>query len=444
MATPADIAIYGGAAGSGKSFAITLDVLRHVHRKGFGAIVFRREFRRLVGSGSVWEEMQGIYPLLPEPPKSNKGDLSWRFPSGALVELSNLQYEADKFSHQSKQYAGVYFDELTEFSEGQFWFLISRLRTTIGIRPYVRATCNPDPDSFVRRLIDWWIGPDGFPIRERSCVLRWFVRDGDDLVWFDTEHEARAAYPKRNPMSLTFIAASLADNPKGDPLYRDKLEALPRVERERFLAGNWDVRPAAGEVFRRSWFGASPAGYERNVIARVRAWDLAATEPHAGNPDPDWTVGARIARLRDGSYVIEHVERMRGTPAAVQAAMARLASTDPRGTEVVIPQDPGQAGKDQASRISRELGAAGYRCRVVRISGDKLSYAHAWSSHAENGHVSIVPGPWVEAMLGELESFPAPRGHDDQVDALSTGFHVLLQASARPLTLSPASAGYET
>ena len=56
-----------------------------------------------------------------------------------------------------------------------------------GVPGYIRATCNPDADSWVRSLIDWWIDPDtGFPIKERSGVLRWFVRDGDSLHWADT------------------------------------------------------------------------------------------------------------------------------------------------------------------------------------------------------------------------------------------------------------------
>lgn len=442
LATSADIAIYGGSAGAGKSFAVTMDILRHAYRKGFAGVVFRREHKRLIGGGSIWEEMAGIYPLLPSPATPKLDPLQWRFPDGGLIELHHMQYEADKHAHQGKQYAAIYFDELTEFTEGQFWYLLSRLRTTCGIRPYVRATCNPDPDSFVRRLIAWWIGADGLPIRERSGALRWLIRSGDDLLWYDSEDDARTAHPGRNPLSLTFIAATLADNPKGDPTYRDKLEALPRVDRERLLGGNWDVRAASGEVFRRGWFGAAGPVLDRDVAQRIRAWDLAATEPHAGNPDPDWTVGARIARLRDGSTVIEHVERFRGTPAAVQARIAAIASTDPRGTICAIPQDPGQAGKDQASRMVRDLGGKGVRVQVVRIGSDKVTYAHAWSALAEHGHVSVTPGPWVDPMLVELEAFPG-RGHDDQVDALSLAFHVSGRAGRPALDGSRLTVGYD-
>jgi hypothetical protein len=154
---------------------------------------------------------------------------------------------------------------LTHFSERQFWYLTSRSRSTCGVRPYVRATCNPDPDSFVRRLIDWWIGEDGLAIQERSGVLRWFVRDGDDLVWGDSSEELSARFPQVDadgnriylPKSLTFVPASHDDNTAllaADPGYRATLMALPLVDRSRLLGGNWNVRDAAGSYFRRQWF----------------------------------------------------------------------------------------------------------------------------------------------------------------------------------------------
>jgi len=60
------------------------------------------------------------------------------------------------------------------------------------------------------------------------------------------------------------------------------------LERERLLAGNWKIRPAAGLYFKREWCAVVdqvPADLEV-----VRYWDLAATEKTELN-DPDWTVG---------------------------------------------------------------------------------------------------------------------------------------------------------
>lgn len=422
LSTPADVAIYGGAAGAGKSFALALEALRHIHRRGVGVVIFRRELTRLQGAGSIWETQEGIYPALGMVSKQSPV-MEWRHPqSGSTIELRHLQHESDKHAHQGKQYTCILFDEVTEFTESQFWYMLSRLRTTSGVRPYVRGTCNPDPDSFIRRLIDWWIGPDGLPIRERSGVLRWFVRDGDDLLWYDSEAEAREAHPGRAPLSLTFIAASLADNPKGDPTYRDKLEALPRVDRERLLGGNWNIRPAAGLYFKRSMFDVLELPLrESDVRRRIRAWDKAATRPSTSNPDPDWTRGVRIAELVRGGYVIEHVEGLRGSPGEVEATMRTIAEQDGPMCEVALWQDPGQAGVADVDRMREVL--KGFRVSVVRASQNKLAYAGIWQSQAEGRRISIVRGPWVESLLAELESFPDGK-HDDQVDGCSLAFQL--------------------
>jgi predicted phage terminase large subunit-like protein len=426
LATRADVAFYGGAAGAGKSYAITLDVLRHAHRKGFGAIVLRREATRLTGSGSLWEEMHGVYPNVRGLTATSRESpaLEWRFNGASLVELRHLQHEKDVHAHQGKQYAGIYFDEVTEFTGSQFWYMLSRLRTTCGIRPYVRGTCNPDPDSFVKGMIEWWLDDVGFPIPERSGVLRWFIRDGDDLVWFDSEAEAREKYPSRNPLSFTFIAASLADNPRGDPTYRDKLEALPRVERERLLGGNWNIRPAAGLYFPRRCFEV----VERvpgPVTMTVRAWDKAATRPHPGNPDPDWTRGAKVSRLRDGRFVVEHVEGLRGSPGEVEQAILAIAAQDGPSVPVVVWQDPGQAGVVDRDATLRAL--SGFQVRSIRASRDKLAYAGVWAPHVEAGRVLLVRGAWTDAFLAEAESFPEGK-HDDAVDAVSLAFQALTES----------------
>ena len=55
---------------------------------------------------------------------------------------------------------------------------------------------------------------------------------------------------------MAFIPAKLTDNKAlmaADPGYRANLLALPPVERERLLYGNWKIRPAAGLLFNRAW-----------------------------------------------------------------------------------------------------------------------------------------------------------------------------------------------
>ncbi|MCB9658665.1 MAG: hypothetical protein H6726_13530 [Sandaracinaceae bacterium] len=105
--------------------------------------------------------------------RSSTPVLKWRFACGgggsSLIDFLHLQLEKHKLDHQGKQYAAIFFDELTHFTRGQFWYLVSRLYSTCGVRPFLRATCNPDPDSFVRKLIDWWPRGLVIPSAPGSC-----------------------------------------------------------------------------------------------------------------------------------------------------------------------------------------------------------------------------------------------------------------------------------
>lgn len=250
LASSARIVIYGGAAGGGKSFGLLLDAVRWHQIPSYTAMLFRREGVQHMRPGGLWMESQKVFHLLGGRPNATSRTWTWRHEGGdAVVQFGHLEHEKDKLTHQGAQYAFIGFDELTHFEESQFFYLLTRNRSTCGVTPHVRATTNPDPDSWVRRFIDWWIGPDGLPMPERSGVVRWFARAEDDsLVWRDTPDELLAELgPEVMPISATFIPASLADNPeleRTDPGYRANLMASTRAEREALLGGNWNVRRA--------------------------------------------------------------------------------------------------------------------------------------------------------------------------------------------------------
>jgi hypothetical protein len=374
LATEADIAIMGGAAGGGKSWALCFEAMRNASVKGYAAAFFRRTTQQLTGGGSVWEESEKLFPLLGGIARAHR--LDWHFPSGATVEFCHLQHEKDKHNHQSKQYALICFDELVQFTSGQFWYLVSRNRSTCGVRPYIRAATNPDPDSFVlHELLWWWIDEQtGFYIPERAGVIRWFVRDGDKLYWADTAEELSKQFPDNRPTSLTFIPAKLQDNPalmEADPGYLAKLMALPMVDRERLLGGNWKIRAKAGNVFRRDWFevvDASPT----DVVDRVRSWDRAGTKPKPGT-DPDATAGVKMSKAKDGTIYVEHVTTMRETPGNVDRAMLNLAKSDGKLCKVGLWQDPGAAGKAEIEHLTKML--QGFTTRPIKAAQSKLQYA---------------------------------------------------------------------
>lgn len=277
LASKADIAFLGGGAGGGKSYALLLEPLRHHNNELFRGVIFRRESPQITNPGGLWDESGKLYSLLSAEPKMTT--LEWRFPHGAVMKFAHMQYDSDVFSWQGSQFAYLGFDEVTHFSASQFWYIISRLRSDSQVSGYVRATCNPDPDSFVAKLLEWWIGEDGFPILDRSGVLRWFIRDGDDLIWSNSKEELISEYgPQQMPKSLTFIPSLLADNKilmERDPGYLSNLLALPLVDRARLLGGNWKIRPAAGLYFKRSYFEVIEESVLPTNRRTVRYWDRA-------------------------------------------------------------------------------------------------------------------------------------------------------------------------
>ena len=138
------------------------------------------------------------------------------------------------------------------------------------------------------------------------------------------------------------------------------------VERERLLHGNWKIRPAAGLYFRRS-DATIIRTRPTNIVSLVRKWDLAATEPAETNPDPDWTAGVLMAKLTSGRYAILDVIRVRVRANKVRELVKRTAENDGKAVRVGISQDPGQAGKEQATSYAAML--AGYTVVIVNESG---------------------------------------------------------------------------
>lgn len=443
LASSADIAIYGGAAGGGKSWALLMEPLRHVANPQFAAVLFRRNMTNIVNPGGLWDAAMALYSRYPAATPRMSLPMRWQFPSGARVTFAHLEAEATVLSWQGAEIPLIGFDEMTHFSKAQFFYMLSRNRSTCGVRPYIRATCNPDADSWVADFIAWWIEPNtGLPIPERSGVIRYFVRDDDRIVWADRAEDLPAQMTPDGqivaPKSATFVAAKLTDNAAlmaADPGYYANLLSLPTVERERLLAGNWKIRPKAGMYFQRQWCGdlldpdEIPAG-----LRATRYWDLAATSKTEDN-DPDWTIGVKMARDDAGRFYVLDVRRLREDPYGVEQAIRSTASADGKGVEVGLPRDPAAAGKMQADYFVRQF--AGYMVRAEPETGDKVTRFGPVSSQTRAGNIRVTRGPWNEAFFNSLEGFPEAT-HDDDADALAGAFRMLTEAPA-PVVVTDAT-----
>lgn len=435
MASSADIVIYGGAAGGGKTYALLLEMLRHKDIKNFGAVIFRKNFTQITAEGGLWDSSVKLYTQVPDAEQRKSPKLHWKFKGGKLT-FAHLDREEDLQAWQGTEIAYLGFDELTHFSRHQFLYMLSRNRSTCGVKPYVRATCNPDSDSWVADFVSWWINQDtGYPIRERSGVVRYMCVINDVIYWGDTPEDL-ASNHGINPeecKSVTFIASKLEDNKilmKSDPSYLSNLKAMTEVDMERLLYGNWKIKAQAGRYFKRTQIPID-GYYEKipdDVVYWCRAWDLAATDEDE-NGDADYTAGVLIGIRKNNRYIVADVINKQVKAGDVEKLIRMTAISDRKkygfSYRVRIPQDPGGAGKIVAKQYLN--GLSGFDVKAEPVSGSKELRATPFAAQWQNGFVDVLIAEWNEMYFSQLESFPESK-HDDMVDASSDAFNELTES----------------
>lgn len=205
-------ALYGGAAGGGKSDALLMAALQYVHIPYYNALILRKSYSDLSLPGAI---MDRSHAWLRGTDATWAGlDRQWRFPSGAKIQFGYLDNENDKFRYQSANFHYIAFDELTQFPESRYSYLLSRCRRnaneTVPLR--IRSASNPGGVGH-----DW--------------VWRRFVSS-------DAAH------------GRIFVPAGLGDNPHLDQAsYRKALESLDSVTRRQLLDGEW-IQDTSGLVYR--------------------------------------------------------------------------------------------------------------------------------------------------------------------------------------------------
>lgn len=370
-------ALYGGAAGGGKSVAMLACALKYAHLPGYSAIVLRRNFGDLFAPKAIGalakDWLRGIATF-------NVQEKTFHFPWGATLQFAYLDKERALDGYQGAAYHFVGFDELTQHVEEHFLYLHSRCRrSTEGqqadIPLRVRATANPGG-----RGHDW--------------VKKRFIDEAQDRVFFP---------------------AKLKDNPSIDyDEYVRSLSNLHPLEQDRLLRGDWEAQPSGG-FFERGWFRFCEPEEVPPRIRWTRRWDMAATEVAPGK-DPDWTAGAKVGQV-DGVWYIADVRRARKKPADVEEFVAATADEDGRAVRVRMEQEPGSAGVTVIDTYRRRV-LVGYDFDGVRSTGDKITRAAPVASAAKAGNAVLVRGPWNGWWLDEACAFPH-GSHDDGVDAVS-------------------------
>ena len=231
MKRPEFEALYGGAAGGGKSDAMVIEALRQVHIPYYKGILFRKTYPELV---ELIDKSQTYYPAVFPKARYNGSSHTWRFPSGARIRFGAMQHPKDRTKYQGQAYDFVGFDELTHFTFEEYMYLFSRCRPNgPGTRCYIRATANPGGVGH-----GW--------VKER------FISAGPPLktIWSEVEWRDPDGKTHKAKQSRIFVPSTVFDNQellRNDPDYVSRLAAMPEAEKRALLYGDWDS--FSGQVF---------------------------------------------------------------------------------------------------------------------------------------------------------------------------------------------------
>jgi len=382
-------ALFGGAAGGGKSSALLMSALQYVDVPGYSAILFRRTFADLALPGALMDRFRDWVAGEPEI-HWNSNSYVATFPSGARISFGYLNNKDDYLRYKGAEFQFIGMDEVTEIRESDYRYLFSRLRrpssgplSRVPLR--MRAASNPAPN---------WV-------RQR------FIVEGKSK-------------------GRVFVPSMLTDNPGVDAdSYRQALSALSPVERQQLEFGDWWAT-TLGSMFDRESFVQLESDDKPVLTSNSRAvrfWDLAATEPSPSNPDPDWTVGTLMIFDQGIAYVLD-VQRARVKGEKVEQLIANTAAADGHDVAIRMEQEPGSAGKALCDQYARYV-VPGFDFQGIRSTGDKVTRARPFAAAVANGNVRVIPGPWYGDWLDELTSFPEAAPHDDQVDSAVGAFTYL-------------------
>ena len=382
-------ALFGGAAGGGKSSALLMSAMQYVDVPNYSAILFRRTYADLALPGALMDRFRS-WSAGVEEIHWNANSYVATFPSGARISFGYLNNTNDYLRYKGSEFQFIGMDEVTEIRESDYRYMFSRLRrpasgplSQVPLR--MRSASNPAPN---------WV-------RQR------FIVEGQST-------------------GRIFVPSKLTDNPGIDAdSYRQALQELDPVERRRLEEGDW-WSTTLGSLFDRTDFEIIDHTEVPQVTSAARAvrfWDLAATEPHSGNMNPDWTVGTLMLFDQGIAYVMD-VRKIRAKGDKVEQLIAQTAAEDGHMVAIRVEQEPGSSGKALIDQYARYV-VPGYDLIGIRASGDKVTRARPFAAAAANGNVRLVRGPWITEWLDELASFPEASDHDDQVDSAVGAFTFL-------------------
>lgn len=348
-------ALFGGAAGGGKSDALLMGALQHVDKPGYSALVLRRTYADLALSGAIMDRSKEW--LYGTGAKWNQQEKTWTFPSGARITFGYLDTERDKYRYQSSEFQYVAFDELTQFPENSYRYLLSRVRRPAGSNIPLRARSASNPGGVGHR----W-------------VFERFVED-----------ERRG--------NCLFVSSLLSDNPHIDiEQYRKSLAQLDETTRQQLELGYW-IQDSQGLVYK----------YKRgtNLISNlpdgewtyVLGVDFGASQIEATSAFATWAFN------RKDTSKVYLVETAKEAGLIVSTIADRIRELDDKYNYQRIVADQGALGKGYIEELKRRHQLPVWPSKKT----DKLGFRKLFNGDLERGDI-LVCGDDCSEWIDEAEN----------------------------------------
>lgn len=399
LAAPEPEVLFGGGGGSGKTFALLMDAALYVDKRVYRAKIFRRTVPNLKESvipraEELWKHDDRV--------KRNKTDHTWTFPSGAVIELDTLQNDDSTSDKQGAEVQYVGIDEGSEFNKEIYDYLHTRARRKADAETPMRFRITSNPIN----------------------NFQWMKRE------FPVGEKGRSSSDGRR----RYIHSDYTDNPHIDQEdYKQRLSRLPKHLEAKILRGDWSSFEGGDKFPRNDAVLHDSVPSDVNIIKKVRYWDMAATEPKPGNPDPDYCCGVLAGLDAQNHLWILDVKRCRREPPGVQRFVEQVAREDGITVPQYIEKEGGSEAKMAIDHYATQV-LPNHKVMIDNVNRGKNERSIPLQGRWQNGFVNVLRGDWTPAYLDEMDNFEDSEqdDHDDQVDATSGADRYLYQDQGVP------------
>lgn len=402
----ADELFYGGQAGGGKTdLGIGLSLTKHER-----SLVLRRTHKQSQSLVDRYAAILGSRQLF------NAQDMVWRMPlENRQIDVGGCQHEEDKQKYKGNPHDLIFFDEVSDFEESQYRFIIGWNRSaTPGQRCRIICAGNPPTRPEGLWVLNYWA-----PWLDKTHRLYGRVQPGE-VLWFTTVGGEDTLVDGPGPhavdgmmipgKSRTFIPATLQDNPfLVNTGYLAQLAGMQDRERRAYMLGQWDVgqEDSADQVIPSAWVAQAqerwkPDGWKGATMTTM------AMDPAGGGAD------AEVILYRHGAWVSKPMKVKGIETADGSRAAAKIVENRRHGSSVIIDVGGGYGGavclrlKDNGIDAHKFNGS---NTSTTRTRDTALAFynkrAEVWwrmreelNPDVEGGcQIALPPGPEVLADL---------------------------------------------